>query len=98
MSLFAINFRLADDAAWRLRALDHAVRKLSPEALLYDETPGFYLVRADVPAHQVRNSLAVAADLKPERDLLLIINLSQPDYAQAGSEVAERLNVIMAAR
>ena len=96
--MFAITFRLLDDDGRRLRALEHAVRRLSPTTLVYDEAPGFYLMKADIPADQLRETLAAAAELQPDHDLLLVINLSQPDYAQAGSEIPQRLNVLMGAR
>src|SRR5687768_5247180 len=98
MSLFAITFRLLEDDGRRVRALEHAVRRLSPKTLIYDEAPGFYLMRADIAARQLRETLAAAADLQADQDLLLVINLSQPDYAQAGSEIPQRLDALMGAR
>jgi hypothetical protein len=98
MSLFAITFRLAESDGPRLRALDHAVRRLSPSALLYDETAGFYLVKAETTSQAVHDTLTAAAGLRPERDLLLVINLSHPEFMQTGSEVPQRLKALMASR
>lgn len=99
MPLFAITCRLdGRDMARRTRALDRAVRALSPRTLVYDETAGFYLVKAEVTAQEVHEMLVASAGLRSDRDLLLVINLSRPEYIQAGSEIPQRLGVLMAAR
>lgn len=98
MALFAILFRLENDDPRRLRLLDHAVGRLSPDTLVYDEVAGAYLARADIRAHEVHKALTAAAELRPDRDLLVVIDMSKPEYSHAGSEMPQRLDVILSGR
>jgi len=98
MALFAILFRLHHDDEHRRRLLHHAVGRLSPDTLIYDELAGVYVARADLRAHEVHKGLTAAAKLRPARDLLVVIDLSKPEYSHAGSDMPERLDAILAAR
>lgn len=98
MALFAILYRLQNDDERRRRLLEHAIGRLSPDTLVYDEIRGAYLAQAPIRAHEVHKALTAAAELRPARDLLVVIDLSKPESSHAGSAISERLDVVLAAR
>ena len=98
MALFAILYRLQNDDERRRRLLEHAIGRLSPDTLIYDEIAGAYLAQATIRAHEIHKVLTAAAGLRPEHDLLVVIDLSKPESSHAGSAMSERLDVVLAAR
>lgn len=99
MSLFAVTARVAEglDRARRAARLDAAVRAVSPQTLLYDETPGTYLFSAETTAQALVERLSVEAELRPG-DVLVAINLSRKEHAHFGSAMPGRLQVLLEQR
>lgn len=85
------------DHAGRAARLDAAVRAVSPETLLYDETPGTYIFAADTTAQALMERLSAEAELKPG-DVLVAINLSRKEHAHFGSLMPRRLELLLERR
>jgi hypothetical protein len=86
MALFAITFRINDDAEYEERyssvtaAIEHAGRS----GKHWKEPTSFYLITYSGNSETLANEIQENSLFAPDRDLLLVINLSQRGYKPAG--------------
>jgi hypothetical protein len=96
MSIFAISFRIHEDATYaeRYESLVKSIEAHS-RGKYWDETTSFMLIEAATATNNLANGIVQMSSFAGGRDLMLVINLSQPEYFAIGKISDRDLNVLM---
>lgn len=86
MAIFAATFRIHDDAGYndRYASTVEAIKACCHGDVYWDEPTSFFLFENPSTSKKIAEHVESASDFAPNKDLLLVINLSQKGYTPAG--------------
>jgi hypothetical protein len=100
MSIFVISFRVHEDSTYDER-YESLVEKIKDEAIgdsvadVWDETTSFFIIQSSKSSKSLCDDLYMGSKISEEKDILLVINLSQKGYAQRGAQYQNILRALM---
>jgi hypothetical protein len=96
MSIFAISFRIHEDATYAER-YDSLVKGIQGHSRgkYWDETTSFVMIESADSANTIANGIARMSTISPDKDLMLVINLSHSEYFAVGKISDRDLSVLM---
>ncbi len=85
MAIFAITFRIHNDATYerRYNSVVEAIKKQTTSKY-WDEPTSFFLIENSLNSTDLANSINQSSELNEDRDLLLVVNLSAKGYQAVG--------------
>ena len=97
MSIFAISFRIHEDATYgeRYESVEREIKALAVEGKHWSETTSFFLIEYPGSANALVTEIQKMSSLSTHTDLLLVINLSQSEFDVIGNVADRDLNVLM---
>jgi hypothetical protein len=101
MPIFAITFRIHDDAGYSER-YESVVLAIKGHAIgngkYWDEPTSFFLIESDLNSEGLASQIDQGSDFSPSKDLLLVTNLSQKGYKAIGKVTDNDLHDLMKKR
>lgn len=100
MAIFAITFRIHEDSTYRDRYVS-VVEAIQQQTLstYWDEPTSFYLIESRLNSAEVADAINANSSFAENKDLLLVINLSQTKGHKAlGQVTSGELRKLMAKR
>jgi len=99
MSVFVISFRIHEDSTYEER-YESLVEEIKKEAIgdvgdIWDETTSFFILQSNKSSTSLCTDLYMHSKISDEKDILLVINLSQKGYAQRGAQYPNILRALM---
>ncbi|MCC9626068.1 hypothetical protein LPB41_30735 [Thalassospira sp. MA62] len=96
MAVFAITFRIHKDNDYdqRYSSVQDAIQDEANNGW-WDETTSFYLIESSKNSSNLANSVESKSDFASEKDLLVVINLSQNGYKFIGNLTDNDIMTIM---
>jgi hypothetical protein len=100
LSIFAITFRIADDAGYadRYDSVVDAIKKYCAAGRYWDETTSFFIVEYGASSVDLISVIDGNSTFLRDRDLLVAINLSNKGYAVLGTYEDPDLDVLLKKR
>lgn len=101
MALFAVTFRIKQDGSYteRYNSVVEAIKMAAVFTDKYwDETTSFFLIQSPDGASKLTALIASRSKFDENKDLVVVINLSQNDYAVSGHYEDDDINALMARR
>jgi hypothetical protein len=99
MSIFAVTFRIHEDASYSTR-YESLVEQIKKESASdpWEEPTSFALVESSKSSKQLCDALYNNSKIIDTKDMLLVVNLSQNGYAQKGAKYPNTLDAFMKKR
>ena len=101
MAIFAITFRIHDDAGYSER-YESVVYAIKGQAIgngrYWDEPTSFFLLESSLTSDNLAAKIDQNSVFSPSKDLLLVINLSQKGYKAIGNVTDNDLHELMKKR
>ena len=102
MSISVVSFRIHEDSTYEER-YDSLVEQIKKEAIgsigdMWEETTSFFIIQSNKSSKALCDDLYMSSKVSEEKDILLVINLSQKGYAQRGAQYPNTLRALMEKR
>jgi hypothetical protein len=101
MAIFAITFRIHDDADYseRYESVVHAIKAQAiGNGKYWDEPTSFFLLESNLNSDGLASQIDQNSDFAPTKDLLLVTNLRQKGYKAIGRITDNDLHDLMKKR
>lgn len=101
MAIFAITFRIHDDASYhdRYQSVVDAIKTFAAQGNRYwDEPTSFFLIESTKNSENIAAQIKQNSDFAPSKDILLVINLSEKGYKAIGNVQDTDLDELMKKR
>jgi hypothetical protein len=100
MAIFAISFRVHEDATYQDR-YDSLIEQINKEAKgdsTWEETTSFFIIESSKTSKSLCDDLYHQSKILESKDLLLVVNLTSKAYAQRGAQYPHTLDGLMQKR
>jgi hypothetical protein len=101
MAIFAITFRIHDDAGYsdRYESVVEAIKsQATGNGKYWDEPTSFFLIESSLNSEGVASKIDQSSSFADSKDLLLVTNLTQRGYKAIGNVKDDDLHDLMKKR
>src|SRR4051812_9158322 len=101
MAIFAITFRIHEDATYndRYNSLMEQIRRAAVDpADNWNEPTSFVIMQSDQSTASLFHALYYQSSIVETKDVLVVVNLSEKTYAQKGAKYPNTLEWLMVRR